>query len=292
MPDAGDPGVPGSGDAAAPGRAAPVASGRIDKPLLAITLPVAALRNTSYIQPKRCFSPSCLPPARITHPAPGTRSSQHRPRQPAETPGSSPARHLPEGSLSSGPSRSSGVEHQPGQPEGSPGSSPARPRTPRCPGSAARSRSPGRRLARGAAAEGRSSVRGRGNHPRGSGERTRRSGCEEDAPHRLLHVAAQRPKWLWNSPPTPPPPQSLGRKHGVTASASFPAPRSILPWFAPVPDPSAHGERRAGAARARCPLLPPSLRPGQRDAAAGEDRAAFRRQSLRSARAFSRLTES
>lgn len=225
-----------------------------------------SLRSETQVtrQLERCFSPSRLPRVRITHPPPGTRSA--RPRQRGE-PGSSLARRLPEGNLSLSPSSVCPAPSTARAAAGSPGRSPAR--TPRCPSPAHLAAASPR-----SGCGGRSSVRGRGNHPRGSGHSSRRSGCQEDAPHRLPHVAAQRPKWLWNSPPTPPPPQSLGRKHGVRASASLPARRSILPWLPAVPDPSGSAEPEL-LGRAALSSLLPSLRTGQ------NDRAAFRRHSPR-----------
>lgn len=74
-----------------------------------------------------------------------------------------------------------------------------------------------------------------------AGSAPRRSGCREDAPHGLPHVAAHRPKWLWSSPPTPPLRRrggggGGGRKNGVTALLSRPPPRgSPLPPFTPQP---------------------------------------------------------
>lgn len=225
-----------------------------------------------------------LPLLGVHHTSPA-RDAQHRPRQPAGTPGSSPAWHLPEGTPAPGPARTSRHRAAARAAGGIPGRSPAP-----LPVPVPLTWPPSRP---GSGCGGRSSVRGRRNHPRRRGESTRRSGCEEDAPHRLPHVAAQRPKWLRNSPPTlpPPPPQSLGMKHSVTASASLPPPRSILPSLPPVPDPTAEPELLGRGALPSIPSIPASA-PGSRDAAPGEDRSAFRRQSLRSARAFNRLTES
>lgn len=248
-------GVPRAGQA-------PVASWRTDNSLLATILELIALRSTSYIAAEAMLL-SLLPP-------PGSHHSP--PARDAEIPGLKPASPGGDSQLRPGPASPGGdPELRPGPARtswhraaaaraarGEPRPQPSR--APPCPALTWPPCRPGE--AGAACREGGITLGGAGTAPavRLPG------GCSAQLPH----VAAQRPKWLRNSPPTPPPPQSLRRKHGVTAS--LPPRRSILPRLSPVPDPaeqsrscsepsppSAPGSR----GRSRCfPETEPSLSPG------------------------------